>query len=264
METSTGTYDAEASLRWIWVVGGVLLGSALVSAFIRLVDPGLERPGAAAAVAVLSVVLVGILVGYRSRGETIRETAVAGLLLVILTGVVASLFLGVALRFEVWAFALFFVPLVAMVGGWVGEILQGTLEEAYEDRVLDWPWVFVSVVIGVTLSAYAVFLGQALLGLSTLQSLGVFAASFGVTGWIVGYASPGFTMVEPAVAALLMMLADGVFVILFFGELPVGRVFLVGFGGGFLLALLGGWLGEMTQRARRARVPPDRRATSRL
>ena len=257
MEATTETHRAGVPLRWSWVLGGVLLGSALISIFLRIMDPGLERPAVAVSVTVLSVVLVGIMVGYRSRGETIRETAVAGLLLVILTGIVAFGLTDVDLRFEVWGFAVFFVPLVAMLGGWVGEILQGTLEEAYEDRRVDWPWVFVSVVIGITLSAYGVLLGQALFGLTTLQSLVVFALCFGVTGWVVGYASPGVTMVEPAVAALVMMVADGAFVILFFEELPVGQVFLVGFGGGFLLALAGGWLGEMTQRVR-GRVRPAR------
>jgi hypothetical protein len=139
---------------------------------------------------------------------------------------------------------------MAMLGGWVGEMLQGTLEEAYDDRAVDWPWVFVSVIIGVTLSAYAVFLGRALFDLTTVQSLLVFAASFLVTGWIVGFSSPGVTMVEPAIAAGMLIIIDAGFIILWFDDLAASQTLLIGFGGGMVLALLGGWLGETHQRAR--------------
>ena len=107
--------------------------------------------------------------------------------------------------------------------------------------------------IGFTLSAYAVFLGQALLNLTPMQNLFVFAASFLVTGWIVGFFSPGVTMVEPAIAAGGMVILDAGFVILWFDALPRFQTTLIGFGGGVVLALAGGWLGEKTQKLREGR-----------
>lgn len=247
-------------LRWAWVGAGVVLGSVLISLFVYFVDPGLERPLVDGFQVALAVVLVGILVGYHSAGETIREAGVAGLVLLALTAIIAVWLLG--LRFDpfVWLLAPFCIVLLAMAGGWVGEMLQATLEEAHEDRAVDWPWVFVSVVIGFTLSAYTVFLGQALLGLGPVGSLYVFAGSFLVTGWIVGFFSPGITWIEPGIAAGLMMCVDACFVVLFFDELPQSQVFLVGFGGGALLALAGGGLGELSQRwseRRRPRQGPE-------
>jgi hypothetical protein len=225
----------------------------LVSLFIYLVDPRLERPEVAVLVVTLSLILVGILVGYHSRGETIRETALAGLLVLALTAVGAVGILGIRIPGVVWLLSPFYATSLAMAGGWVGEMLQGTLEEAHEDEPVDWPWVFVSIVIGFTLSAYAVFLGRALLDMTLAQSLFVFAASFLVTGWIIGFKSPGVTMVEPAIAAATMIVLDAGFVIIWFaGNLDLVQL-LIGFGCGVPLALVGGWLGEWTQRLAQSR-----------
>jgi hypothetical protein len=138
-----------------------------------------------------------------------------------------------------------------MLGGWAGELLQGTLEEAYEDRVVDLPWIFVSIVLGFTISAYAVLIGREVFDVSLEQSLWLFAGSFLVTGWVVGFFSPGNTMVEPAIAGALLMVFDAGFVILWFDGLPGSQVFLIGFGAGIVLALVGGVLGELTQRIAR-------------
>jgi MFS family permease len=249
-EMAAAADEHDEPLSWAWVGVGVLLGAVLIGLFVYLVDPTLENPVPSGAITVLSIILVGILVGYRSPGETIRETAIAGLILLALLAIVVAGILKIALPTLAWLMAPFLVAGVAMLGGWVGEMLQGSLAEAYEDRAVDWPWVFVSVVIGVTLSAYAVFLGRALFDLTTLQSLLVFAASFFVTGWLVGFFSPGMTMIEPAIAAGMLIIIDAGFIILWFDDLAASQTLLVGFGGGMVLALLGGWLGETHQRAR--------------
>lgn len=237
---------ADEQFQWRWVAAGVLLGAALIAVFLYLVNPGLEEPAAAGFVGGLCLVLLGILVGYRSTGETIRETAVAGLLVAVLVGIAASLLLEVRVPVLVWLMGPFVAVLVSMMGGYAGEMLQGTLEEAYEDRAVDWPWVFVSVVIGITVSSYVVLVGEARLGFSPTASLGSFAASFLVTGWVVGRFSPGRTMVEPAIAAAFMLVVDAAFVILWLGDLSGSAIFL-GFGAAVVLALLGGWLGEAHQ-----------------
>jgi hypothetical protein len=237
-------------LQWSWVAVGVLLGAALIALFIFIVDPGFERGPVTLLALTLSLLLVGILIGYRSPGETIRETAVAGLILFVLTALAAVVFRGATIPVLVWLTSPFYAALLTMAGGWVGEMLQGTLEEAHEDKAVDWPWVFVSVIIGFTLSAYAVLLARELLALTPMQNLFVFAASFLVTGWIVGHFSPGVTMIEPGIAAAGMVILDAGFVILWFDAVPRLQSTLIGFGGGILLALIGGWLGEKTQKMR--------------
>ena len=235
-------------LRWAWVGIGVLFGSFLIGLFLYLVDPQLQRPLVAGLIGSLSLVLCGIFVGFSSRGETIRETAIAGVALLALTAVVVVGVLKVKVTAGVWLLSPFYAAMLAMLGGWVGEMLQGTLDEAHEDEVVDWPWVFVSVIIGFTLSTYFLFLGRELIGLAAPQLLIVFALSFLVTGWLVGFYSPGVTSVEPAIAALGLLLLEAGLIRIWFNELPFLQTVLLAFVGGILLAYTGGWLGERTQR----------------
>lgn len=240
----------DAPLRWAWVVAGVLVGALLIALVVYLIDPGLERPAESMLLLTLSLILVGLFVGYGSEGETIREAALAGVVLILLLAAFALAVLGTAVPAMVWILGPFYSAALAMAGAWVGEMLQGTLDEAHDDEAIDWPWVFVSVLIGFTVATYLVFVGRALIGFTPGQGLGVFAASFLITGWIVGRFSSGVTMVEPAIAAAAMVVIDSAFLILWFEGLSVSWI-LIGFCGGALLALLGGWLGERSQRRRR-------------
>ena len=245
-------------LRWGWIAIGVLLGGGMIGSVLLVVDPRLVRPAVAGFHVTLAILLVGMLVGYGSSGETILEAGVTGVILVLGTGICATVGLAVSVPGFVWLLSLFLVPAVAMLGGWAGELLQGTLEEAYDDRAVDWPWVIASIIVGFTLSSYAVLLGQSLFGLTNRESLAVFAGSFLLTGWIIGFFSPGMTMIEPAIAGALMMVVDTGFVIMVFGDLPGAQVVAFGFFGAILFALLGGWLGEFTQKWTRGRGGPPR------
>jgi hypothetical protein len=240
--------DDDQPLRWTWVVIGVVLGSVLISVFLYFVDRYLDRPAVDGLVVSLCIVLVGILVGATSRGETIREAAVAGLMLAVLTAVSVAFFLKIPIPVLVWLLGPFYAMILALLGGYVGEMLQGTLEEAHVDKKLDWPWVFVSVVIGFTVSSYALFLARSLTVMSPNQDLFVFGAAFLVTGLVVGFFSPGITMIEPAIAAAGMIIVHSGFIVLYFETPPALETLLLAFTAGTLLALAGGWLGETLQK----------------
>lgn len=250
LETHAGRESGSERLRWGWIVAGVLIGTVLVTLFQRLADPSLQQVDVSGLVVILVLLLVGILVGFRSRGETIRETAVSGVLLMLLVQGYVTIVLENSVPFIVWLAGPFFGATLAMAGGWVGELLQGTLEEAHEDRAVDWPWVVASVIIGFSIASYAVFVGRSQLAIGPQESMLVIGFSFLVTGWLVGFFSPGRTMVEPAIAAGLMIVLNAGFLVLWFELVPATGSILVGFSAAVALALLGGWLGELTQSAR--------------
>lgn len=251
----TAAPSGSQPMRWPWVIVGVVLGAVLISVFLRFVDRYLDRPAVDGLIISLCILLVGILVGVTSKGETIREAAVAGLMVAVLTAASVAFILRIPVPTLAWLVGPFGALFIALLGGYVGEMLQGTLEEAHVDKRIDWPWVFVSVVVGFTLSSYAVFLTRALVTPFPNQDLYVFAAAFLVTGLIVGFFSPGVTMVEPAIAAAGMILVHTGFVVLYLETAPAMEALLVAFAAGTLLALLGGWLGETLQGLRRgARV----------
>lgn len=255
VQTAHRSEEGTDSFRWSWVILGIGLGAVLIGLFLFLVDPQLDRLDVAGYVLALALILSGIVVGRLSPGETIRETAVVGAALVVVTGILASAFLGRKVPFFVWMVAPLYAAPLTMMGGWVGEMLQGTLEESVRDETLDWQWVIVSVVIGLALSTFSVLLASARFGLLPKDSLWIMAISFLVTGLLVGYYSPGKTMIEPAIAAALMAVVNAGFIITWFGALPLGRVVVAGFGGAIVLAIIGGWAGEKLQDVVRGREP---------
>jgi lysylphosphatidylglycerol synthetase-like protein (DUF2156 family) len=237
------------SMQWSWVIVGVLIGGVLIAVFLNAVDRYLDRPAEDALVISLCVLLVGILVGGLSKGEALREAAVAGLMLSVLTLAIVAFQMRVQVSTLVWLTGPFYAMVLALMGGYVGEMLQGTLEEAHVDKAVDWPWVFVSIIVGFTVSTYSLFLLRALMPADAGSDLYIFAGAFVLTGLIIGFFSPGKTMVEPAIAAAGMILAHSGFVLLYIDPPPAIDSLLFVFAGGTLLALLGGWLGEMLQTA---------------
>jgi hypothetical protein len=242
-----------APMRWAWVVVGVVFGAVVIVAFLNLVDRYLDRPAVDVLVGSLTVILVGIFVGAASRGEALREAAVAGLMLAVLTLALIAFQMRVPVSTPMWVAGPFGALLLALLGGFVGEMLQGTLDEAYVDRPIDWPWVFVSVVVGFTLSTYALFLTHALLPASPAQDAIVLTGAFLVTGVLVGFYSPGKTMVEPGIAAAGLILAHIGFLTVFVEAPPSIGWLALAFAVGTGLALAGGWMGEALQARVRKR-----------
>jgi len=246
---SLGADTGTRAMRWTWVVTGVVIGAVVIAVFLNVVDRYLDRPAVDGLIGSLTVLLVGILVGAASRGETLREAAVAGLMLSVLTIAIVALQLQIEVPVLVWVAGPFYALVLALIGGYVGEMLQGTLEEAYVDRPVDWPWVFVSIVIGFTLGTYSLFLVGSVLPDSQLPDMAILAGAYFITGVVVGFFSPGRTMIEPAIAAAGLMIAHGGFVLLYLEPRPEIGSLLTLFVVGTLLALAGGWLGETLQGA---------------
>ncbi len=239
--------STSASLRIGWVVAGVAIIAGLLVLVVSLVDPGLDRPAVTTVVATVTLLFAGILIGRLSSGETVAEAGIAGATILLLLVGYLELGRGVEVPGIVWVAGPFYAAAFAMVAAWTGEMLQGTVEDAHDDRRLDWPWVFVSVVCGLVLLVYGYFLGEALMGLTSVHLLAVMLLSVFVTGWMVGFFSPGFTAVEPALAsAMIVVFSAGLAEVVLAQPLPLSTL-LIGGVGGMTLGLAGGWLGELTQ-----------------
>jgi hypothetical protein len=255
MKTDIGDKEsslpASRDLLWAWVGIGVGLGVVLLGTLVPVVRSETPRPDVALLIAMLTFTLVGILVGYHSPGETIREAAIAGALLVVLS------FLSIGIGFELpvtapaAAGALIGGLVLSAVGGWVGEVLQGTLLREGAVGRFAWPWILVGAVLGILLNVYTVFVLQEVLDLSGRGVLAGFLASFFVTAFFVAYFSPGFTIVEPALAALVVIAADMMLVVFGFSpQFGIGSVAMATIAA-VVIALVGGYLGESAHAMRR-------------
>lgn len=253
----TPSGEGAPGLDWAWVGTGVLLGSILVWTLVSVVEHEPPRPDVAVLIGGLTFVLTGVLLGYHSPGETVAEAAVAGGLVGLLAGFFLTVQMGYAIPLQQLVGGWTAAFLLSVIGGWVGEILQGTVH-ASEDTptVVSWPWIVVGTVLGVVLNGYSIFVVRALLDPPGTVLLASFVGSFVLAGFFVGFLSPGVTILEPAFAALLIVGIDAALVLVIF-RAPFPPLWLM-LGGsvGFLFALFGGWLGERTQqRLGRRRVP---------
>jgi len=121
------------------------------------------------------------------------------------------------------------------------------------DRSIDWKWVLVSLVVllaaQIALSIVFGILGILTLGIGWVLFLFLKPAVYFLGGMLTGYISPGITIREPAIAAVVIAVVGAIF---------DGR----GSGGGtliativaaviaFFCALAGAQIGERIQRNR--------------
>ena len=248
------TYRAhnEPKLHWKWVILSVIAGLIIVGASYFIVAPTFHSGEIQALVMLVGFVVTGAIIGYFSPGITINEASVGGALVMLV-----MLFLLYITKAEIHFSAAINLLLLILgvgfswVGGWAGEKLQGNEASTSEIRVKKflWKWVIVGVIIGFALNILFVFLLSKffLVHLFKFAFIG-FIVSFVVTGFIVGVKSPGVTLKEPAVAGLLVVLLDWVFLKII--TLPVPITYLVvGLAIGFMISLFGAWLGEKYQQS---------------
>lgn len=248
--------------RWGWMAIGIVVGSLLIATFVGVVWQEQPRPAVALLIGGLTFVLAGIFVGFNSPGRTVVEPAVAGGIIAIAAASILST-IGVypvgAPTVVLW---LVTGTLLAGVGGWVGELMQGTIGAETIHHKISWPWIVVGVVLGFVFNSYFVFVGRALFNLNSMGIMASFGLSFLLTGFFVGFFSPGVTLAEPAIAGVLLVVINvAVSSLGFHAPFPLGAIVL-GFVAAFALALAGGWLGELVQedtrrhRAEAAAPPP--------
>jgi len=255
----TNSAHHEAKMHWKWVILSVIAGLIIVGSSYFIVAPTFHSAEIQALVMLVGFIITGAIIGYFSPGITINEASVGGALVMI----VIILLLYVTKTDIQFSAAINLLLLVlgvgfSWVGGWAGEKLQGdetAAEEAQTKKFL-WKWVLVGVIVGFALNILFVFLLSTLFFVYLLKFAFIgFIVSFVITGFIVGYKSPGVTLKEPAVAGLLAVLLDWVF-LKFIISLAVPSMYLaLGLMMGFMIALFGAWLGERYQQSMEKKKP---------
>lgn len=249
----THSVHNEPKLQWKWVILSVIAGLIIVGASYFIVAPTFHSGQVQALVMLVGFIVTGAIIGYYSPGITINEASVGGALVMLM-----MLFLLYITKAEIHFSAAINLLLLILgvgfswVGGWAGEKLQGddaSAAEAKNQKFL-WKWVIVGVIVCFALNVLFVFLLSKffLAHLFRFAFIG-FIISFVVTGFIVGFKSPGVTLKEPALAGLLAVLLDWVY-LKFVVSLPVPTMYLVvGLIMGFMISLFGAWLGEKYQQS---------------
>lgn len=250
----TAEPTASKGLEWKWLVFGIIAGTALCLSLHLMISQTFHIPLIPTFMSLLGFVVMGIVVGYKSAGYTIKEPAIGGVVTLLIVGNV----LAFGFDYDFTMTEKILAPIVGLIlgviGGWVGEQIQVTPEEAAKELErekqggIEWGWVLAGTVLAFILNAFFVIGGFALLKFSLGGIVLAFGASFLFAGLLVGYFSPGVTIKEAAIAGVFSVILNAVFLYSFSLLLAEEFVYVLeGLVGGFVLSLLGGWLGEKLQ-----------------
>jgi hypothetical protein len=245
-------HHQEGGLHWLWVGLSVVAGLLIVGASYYVVAPMFKNPQIQALVMLVGYIIAGTVIGYFSPGVTIKEAGIGGTLVSLIMLTVISLtkadvqFSGI-----VNVILLVLGIIFSFVGGWIGEKLQGDEESKKEKHATGfmWKWVTIGVIVGFALNVAFVFLLAPLFKVNLLLEFFAFLASFLVTGFIVGYKSPGVTLWEPAIAGMFAVVLDWLLLQLLISLNVEVPYVISGIAIGFLFNFLGAWAGERYQSA---------------
>jgi len=118
---------------------------------------------------------------------------------------------------------------------------------------LQWQWVFMSIVVGTMLVSVIVAVTSSVFRNPFVPTL-IGSLGFVVTGIIIGYFSPGVTIREPAIAGAMLVLIASVVLYAGFDFNLTWFQSLSAIGFGYVLSLLGAWIGEALQGTVAART----------
>lgn len=244
-------------LQWKWIGIGTVVGVVLTTVLFQIMSDTFNSFYIPLFIGLLSYVIMGIIIGYKSPGYTLKEPAIGGLFAVIITMAILHYVFDYNPPEGQMIAAPFLAFFLALLGGWVGEELQGSQQRAAESKTiagLEWAWVITGTVIGFILNNIFVYGLFALLRFGVAGILISLGASFIIAGIIVGYKSPGVTIKEAALAGVLGVILNFLFIYFGFGAMLDMQYLIIGLAGGFILSFVGGWIVEEMQKRKESKA----------
>jgi hypothetical protein len=241
----------ETKLQWKWVIFSIVAGLILVGASYFIVAPMFHSGEVQAMIMLGGCIITGAVIGYFSPGITINEASIGGALVMLIMFFLRAV-MGAEINFSmpINILLLFLGVGFSWLGGWAGEKLQGDDSSAEEkqSKKFIWKWVIVGTIIAFALNVLFVFILSTLFPqhIYKLSTAG-YIVSFVVMGFVVGFKSPGITLKEPAVAGLLAVVLDWMYLRFIITYRVPGKFIAIGLIMGFIISLFGAWLGELYQ-----------------
>ncbi len=249
------------------LIQSIVVGLFLIIGFALLTGNYYVVPTLPIIAMVSGYIISGVVVGLLSKGITILEPGIGAIIISI---VIYILFphIGIkafaGLKDADWLIILLNSVVLTFIGAWLGEKLQNGIissREIQENSKFDWSWVIAGSILGITVSLLVVNLVGldmhfAILGLDpAMYFIPYFLILFGV-GIIVGWMSPGVTILESALAGFITLNYNITIVHLTLQTLTPLYIIL-GLILGLIVTYLGAWLGEIIQAKREGKLKPN-------
>lgn len=242
------------SLSYWSLVLSVIIGSVVVVSFAWTTG-NLYGTSLMPTVAILSgFIVTGMVIGFFSKGITIIEPGLGSVVVAvpayfILSG--AELRAFADLQLSDWFLILLNAVLLTFAGAWLGEKLQNGIVKPEESAIPNFElgWVMAGALLGITVSLVLVNLLVLVIGPDPDQFVLPFFVSLFVTGIIVGWLSPGITVIEAGFSGFVTIVALlDISKLTLFIESSIPLEYIVaGLILGFIVTLIGGYIGEKIQ-----------------
>lgn len=221
-------------------------------------------------------IATGIIEGMVSKARTVIAPGISAFMITVV-----MMFVFPALQFKGFQnmtmsdmILLAFNGIIcAIIGGWVGEMFRygriiqaeeqkigeyvdkntalhqqkGSLKESVDVTPIEWRWILCGLVVGIMQSILIASLHFATFARSTnpAESLLIpFLCGLAITGFVVGWLSPGHTLNEAALSGFMTVVIDMNIIVVGLATEVAVSVMVGSMIVGLVIALLGGMLGD--------------------
>jgi len=243
----------------------VIVGFAIVMLFSRVSGGQYSTPLFPVLALLSGFIVTGFVIGITTKGVTILEPGLGSIIVAILTHLILPSFNlhgFEGIWHSDWLLIFMNAIVLTFIGSWLGEKFQHGVVESNTGTSLpiDWGWIVAGTMVGLTVSLIMlnilVFI-YFLLGESPSGFFIPFFIALFCTGILIGWKSPGVTIKEAGIAGFLTITLDLNLARLTLNtvdEIGVGYI-IAGLSIGFVVTLIGGFLGEQIQSSQEKKIP---------
>jgi hypothetical protein len=235
------------------LVVSIILGTVFVLSFSWASGMQFETSLFPVLALLMGFILTGFIIGLLSKGITIVEPGLGSIFIAAIAffAVPAMHIHGFAelTQDSDWIILLLNAVVLTFIGAWLGEMFQHGELKSQEDNkiIIDWSWVVAGTVFGVTVSIIIAVILDLLLGHNPTNFILPFFLGLLFTGFMNGFKSTGITTKEAGISGFLTMTIMITIVRLtLVTEIEI-EYLLPGLVLGYLISLLGGFIGEKVQ-----------------
>lgn len=236
----------------------VIIGAVLLIAFSWATGPKFSNALFPSMSILAAFMVTGFLTGILSKDITISEPGIGSIVLAVIgvlvipamklkgfEGVTASDWLLIMMNGIIFTF----------LGAWLGEKFQhGVINAPSSDSSeIDWGWIVAGTIFGIGVSLILVILLDLVFGHNPSSFIIPFIIALLLSGLVIGWKSPGVTIIEAGLAGFLTITADlNILRLTIFGDtMSIDLGWLIGaLVVGFVTSLAGGFIGEGIQKSK--------------
>ena len=232
----------------------IFVGLLISSIFMLFVKTEFATALFPTAALLTAFLVTGFFVGFFSNGVTFLEPGLGSIIVAVILYFILPYFEVegfIGLWKSDWILIFMNAIIITFAGAWLGEKFEFTALKSDQllSTTFDWSWMIAGTLMGVASSIIIVLFLDLILGPDPESFLIPFVLALFITGILIGWKSPGYTVIEAGIAGFLTLtFLFNIFRLTLRTEQPIGEwTIIVGLIVGFLETYFGAAIGEKIQ-----------------